>query len=480
MDAGLSSLEAKLSALLARRESRSQLRRLTTVSPGMVDFSSNSYLSLSNHPDVQRAYLSLLTSHINNPSPATSPPILGSGGSRLLDGNSSFSESLERDIASFHGAPSGLLFNSGFDANVGLFSCVPQPADIIVYDELIHASVHDGMKLSRAAQRLPFRHNTVTTDSSHAGKGLKGLDVLLQDLTAGAQGKELFEGKKNVFVAVEGVYSMDGDVAPLQQVVECVERRLPKGNGYIIVDEAHSTGIFGAKGRGLVCELGLEEGIFARVHTFGKAMGCSGGEFKRHKFEFVTLTSPAIVLSSHTTRAYLINYARPLIYTTAMALPSLASIKVTYDFLMNNGGEPLMRNLHGLMNHTHSLLQSICARYKPPADLLRLDPSPPKSPIIPLFTAHPRSLAQHCQRGGFMVRPIVAPTVPEGSERVRICLHAGNTAKEVEALLEAVEEWLRTRMQADAGKTIGDGADCQRRLTESNTKVHTEGEKARL
>lgn len=198
-----------------------------------------------------------------------------------------------------------------------------------------------------------------------------------------------------------------------------------------------------------------------------------------HKFEFLTLTCPAIVLSSHTTRAYLINYARPLIYTTAMALPSLASIKVTYDFLMNNGGEPLMRNLHGLMNHTHSLLQSICTRYKPPTDLLRLDPNPPKSPIIPLFTAHPRSLAQHCQRGGFMVRPIVAPTVPEGSERVRICLHAGNTAKEVEALLEAVEEWLRSRMQ-DAGKIVRDGADCRGRLTESSTKVQTDGEKAKL
>ncbi|KAF7556254.1 hypothetical protein G7Z17_g1537 [Cylindrodendrum hubeiense] len=294
MDDGLSSLEAKLSSLLARRESRSQLRRLTTVSPGMVDFSSNSYLSLSDHPDVQRAYLALLNSHINKPSSAASPPILGSGGSRLLDGNSSFSESLERDIASFHGAPAGLLFTSGFDANVGLFSCVPQPDDIIVYDELIHASVHDGMKLSRAAQRLPFRHNTVSTDPSHTKKGLKGLDALLQDLTTGDSGKELFKGNKNVFVAVEGVYSMDGDVAPLQEIVNCVNSRLPKGNGYIIVDEAHSTGIYGAQGRGLVCELGLEKHIFARVHTFGKAMGCSGveetsqnGSGRKRRFSFV-------------------------------------------------------------------------------------------------------------------------------------------------------------------------------------------------
>ncbi|KPM44233.1 hypothetical protein AK830_g2322 [Neonectria ditissima] len=348
-------LEAALASLLARRESRSQLRRLTTVSPGMVDFSSNSYLSLSTHPDVQRAYLHFLASQIGEPSPAASPSFLGSGGSRLLDGNSAFAETLERDIASFHRAPAGLLFNSGFDANVGLFSCVPQPGDVIVYDELIHASVHDGMKLSRAVRKVPFRHNTVATDAAHADEDVKGLDAVLQDLVAGDLGKELNDGTRNVFIAVEGVYSMDGDVSPLQDIVECVEQRFPKRNGHIIVDEAHSMGIFGEQGRGLVCELGFEERVFARVHTFGKAMGCSG----------------AIVLSSQTTRAYLINYARTLIYTTAMALPSLASIKVTYDFLMNDGGNPLMRNLHALMAHTHTLFQASCALHNPPPELLR-------------------------------------------------------------------------------------------------------------
>ncbi|KAK7427612.1 hypothetical protein QQZ08_005887 [Neonectria magnoliae] len=466
MDHGLVGLEAKLASLLARRESRSQLRRLTTVSPGMVDFSSNSYLSLSNHPDVQRAYLSFLNSQLGKPSPlpATSPSLLGSGGSRLLDGNSSFAETLERDISSFHRAPAGLLFNSGFDANVGLFSCVPQPGDVIVYDELIHASVHDGMKLSRAAQKLPFSHNTVAADPTHTGKGIKSLDVVLQGLVVGDQGKELCEGKRNVFIAVEGVYSMDGDVVPLREIVECVERQFPNGNGYVIVDEAHSTGIFGEQGRGLVCDLGLEKRVFARVHTFGKAMGCSG----------------AIVLSSHTTRAYLINYARTLIYTTAMALPALASIKVTYDFLMNNGGEPLMRNLQQLMEHTHDLFQASCARHNPPPELLRLSPDPPTSPIIPLFTSHPRSLAQHCQQAGFMVRPIVAPTVPEGSERVRICLHAGNTIAEAEALLRAVEEWLLLRLQRDGGVTVQTVEHKAPQLQDNNTEVKVELEKSKL
>lgn len=270
-------LENTLAGLLARRETRSQLRRLTTVAPSMVDFSSNSYLSLSSHPEIQRRYLSLLQSTLESSSLATCTSILGSGGSRLLDGNTTFAESLERDIASFHGAPSGLLFNSGFDANVGLFSCVPQPGDIIVYDELIHASVHDGMRLSRASQMIAFRHNTVA--ATNESDGLKGLDnVLCEIVASGEAGEAVLQGKRNVFVAIEGVYSMDGDVAPISDIVKCLQDRLPRGNGYLIVDEAHSTGVFGQDGRGLVSELGLEQQVFARVHTFGKAMGCSGGE----------------------------------------------------------------------------------------------------------------------------------------------------------------------------------------------------------
>ncbi|KAH6885233.1 pyridoxal phosphate-dependent transferase [Thelonectria olida] len=443
----MTDLEKTFQSLLARRESRSQLRRLTTVPPGMVDFSSNSYLSLASNLHLQRAYLELMQSRIQHAS-ASSSSILGSGGSRLLDGNSPFAESLERDIAAFHGAPAGLLFNSGFDANVGLFSCVPQSGDVIVYDELIHASVHDGMRQSRAKKRLPFRHNTVVSDAGQIAEGPNGLDAILRDLKAGDSGSDIVEGKKNVFIAVEGVYSMDGDVAPLREIVDCVKRQLPKGNGYIIVDEAHSTAIFGNQGRGLVCELGLEDSIFARVHTFGKAMSCSG----------------AIVLSSHTTRSYLINYARTLIYTTAMALPSLASIKVTYDFLMANGAEALTHNLQRLMSHTHSLLQSLVDRYQPATELLCVNQAPPKSPIIPLLTSHPRSLAQHCQQRNFMVRPIVAPTVPVGSERVRICLHAGNTIEEVEALTRAVEEWLQVRMQQEAAE------DCVDAVNERNAQ----------
>lgn len=130
-----------------------------------------------------------------------------------------------------------------------------------------------------------------------------------------------------------------------------------------------------------------------------------------------------------------------------MGLPSLASIKVTYDFLAASGAEPLAQNLGRLVSRTHDLLQSLVLRRRPLPELLQVSRDAPKSPIVPLFTSHPRSLARHCQQRGFMVRPIVAPTVPVGSERVRICLHAGNTVVEVEALARAVEEWLEMRME---------------------------------
>jgi 8-amino-7-oxononanoate synthase len=269
-------LDDRLAAILSRRQSRNQLRTLTTVPPGTVDFSSNNYLSLSSQPAIQRAFLSQLhaATHSNSASGKANSLLLGSGGSRLLDGNSPLAESLERTIAAFHRAPAGLLFNSALDANVGLFACVPQPGDAIVYDELIHASVHDGMRLSRAGRRVSFAHSCVWEGGSNSSSSL---EAVLRSLLQGSEGELFRSGGRNVFVAVEGLYSMDGDVAPLAEIVDCVERSLPNGNGYVIVDEAHSTGIFGDRGRGLVCELGLEERVWARVLGCGKAMGCAGG-----------------------------------------------------------------------------------------------------------------------------------------------------------------------------------------------------------
>lgn len=255
-----STLSSKMSSLLSTRKANSAFRTLTISPPGSKDFSSNDFLSLSTSPILRSAYLSELNSH---------PDFrLGSGGSRLLDGNSLYAENLEKQIASFHGAEAALLFNSGFDANEGFFACVPQSGDVIVFDAFIHASVHEGMRLSRAGRKLKFEHNSV-----------EDLERILRELM---RDEKVAAGGRNVFVAVESLYSMDGDLCPLKEVVELVERMLPEGNGHIIVDEAHSNGIYGSQGRGIVCCLGLENKVFARLHTFGKAIGCNGGEFQPH------------------------------------------------------------------------------------------------------------------------------------------------------------------------------------------------------
>lgn len=249
---GKGSLNARMQYLLDRRHKNSTLRNLTLPKSGQIDFSSNDFLSLSKSARLKDAYCAELR---------TSNLPLGSGGSRLLDGNSAYAEALECDIADFHGAEAGLLWNSGFDANTGFFSCVPQPGDVIVFDELVHASVHDGMRLSRAARTVPFVHNSVAD-----------LRRVLHELVE-------LPSTCNVFVAVESIYSMDGDVAPLRSIVDTVTEILGATRGHIVVDEAHSTGVLGFEGRGLVCELGLEKRIFARLHTFGKALAGNGGMF---------------------------------------------------------------------------------------------------------------------------------------------------------------------------------------------------------
>jgi 8-amino-7-oxononanoate synthase len=138
-----------------------------------------------------------------------------------------------------------------------------------------------------------------------------------------------------------------------------------------------------------------------------------------------------------------------------MAFPALAAIETAYNFLTTGRADPLLTNLRILIRETHKRLLAVCARRSPPAELLRVNPDTPQSPIIPVFTSQPRGLAGHCQRRGFMVRPIVAPTVPRGKERIRVCLHAGNTVGEVEGLVAAVEEWLVLALKSAGGG--GDG-----------------------
>lgn len=418
-----SHLEGCLSNALAKRTTQSTIRKLTTFPPDSVDFSSNDFLSLATSQELRKTFLQELQSD----------PIvtanLGSGGSRLLDGNSKYAEKLEEDIALFHRAEAGLLCNSGFDANVGLFSCLPQPGDAVIYDAFIHASVHDGMRLSRARKTVHFAHND-----------LEALRTVLGQCYQEDEG--IREGRISVFVAVEAVYSMDGDVAPLTEIVALVKEILPRGNGHLIVDEAHSNGVFGPKGRGLVCELGLEKEITVRLHTFGKALACNGG---------ILLCSPLI-------RQYLVNYARPMIYTTFMSYPALAAIRASYSFLMEGKTEALARNLQILIQILHERLLEMQSSLRLPSNLVHLLQSPldcPETPIFSILSSEPKVLAAHCQRKGFVVRGIVPPTVPEGTERIRVCLHAGNTTEQVDALVAVIRAWATKRVhELTAGKDV--------------------------
>ena len=253
----MSSLSQKLAAALRSRNDRLiHLPESHPKSQPLIDFTSNDYLSLADSMPLRSAVLSALNS---------APNVLGTGDSRMFVPTPAHT-ALEDRLCRFFNAPAAPLFNSGFDANTGFFSTVPQPGDVILYDEHIHASVHDGMKGSRLSRDalISFSHNTVSALQ-------RALTRLLQDRD------ELRTGKSSVFVAVESLYSMDGTFSPLTDVVGCVEKMLPLGNGYVVVDEAHSTGIYGPNGRGMVAALGLEKRIFARLHTFGKSLAASGG-----------------------------------------------------------------------------------------------------------------------------------------------------------------------------------------------------------
>ncbi|RWA06743.1 hypothetical protein EKO27_g8371 [Xylaria grammica] len=282
------SLEATLQKRLARRESQGRLRRLDIPRSDLVDFSSNDYLSLSQDLVLRNALVAHLTdSDKESPSSSLNRRMIGSGGSRLLDGNSVFVEQVERKISKFHGSEAALLFTSAYDANVGLISCVPGPGDVIMYDNLIHASIHDGMRLSRATRKIPFTHSSIIRATRRSNveedsevfttaTAPRGLELALKQLTDSDQ--QVRSGGSNVFICVEALYSMDGDIADLERVSSVVKALLPRGNGHIIVDEAHSVGVLGDGGRGLACQLGLEDRVWARVFGFGKAMGCAGGE----------------------------------------------------------------------------------------------------------------------------------------------------------------------------------------------------------
>ncbi|KAG8630722.1 hypothetical protein KVT40_002341 [Elsinoe batatas] len=431
-----SALDRAITTSLERRHQSSTLRRLTLPGPNAVDFSSNDFLSLSHSPLLKARFLSELSS-------STLP--LGSGGSRLLDGNTSYAISLERLISGFHKSETCLLTNSGFDANAAIFSTLPQPTDIILYDSLIHASVHDGMRASRvpSTQRFSFSHNSLPAFTSTLQSILSTFPSILS-------------GSSSLFIALEAIYSMDGDLAPLSPILSTIDSLIPlpaRQNIHLVLDEAHSTGVLGPQGRGLACSLGLEHRISIRLHTFGKSLSANG----------------AAILCSENIKSYLLNYARPLIYTTFLSFPSLALIKSAYSLMRDDSTLPLITKVKGNMSLFHTLLLDLYRRLLQAypvdevRDILGVDTAVPQSPIFSVQTSDPRGLAGWCQAEGFVVRPIVPPTVPRGKERVRVCLHAGNSEGEIRGLVGCMGNWCEGVLRKRMGECVQGGGKPEER-----------------
>ncbi|MFY9308375.1 MAG: pyridoxal phosphate-dependent aminotransferase family protein [Bacteroidia bacterium] len=372
-----------LSGSLRKREEQNALRKLV-INNELVDFCSNDYLGFARN----KALLDATETEIASISEKNEILNLsGSTGSRLLAGNSAYAEELEKKIAAFHHADAGLIYNSGYDANVGLFSAIGQKDTTIIYDELIHASVHDGIRMSHATAFM-FRHS----DTVHLEERLKV-----------AQGL--------VYVAVESIYSMDGDTAPLKQIAALCR----KYNANLIVDEAHATGVSTNQGRGVVQQLQIEKEVFARIHTFGKALGCHG----------------AAVLGSELLRSYLINFSRAFIYTTALPVKSLVAINQAYQFLENSHNTLL--ELHRAIGLFKSLLSETVKAHL-------IDSNSAIQCIVASGNENVKKLALALRQAGFDVRPILSPTVPKGKERLRICIHSFNTDLEIRRLCELLNK----------------------------------------
>lgn len=372
----IKSLPVNIQQKIKLREQNNSLRKLVQTN-GLIDFSSNDYLGFARSAALKEKIRSKYESYseLHN----------GSSGSRLLSGNSKLAEDLEHEIARIHNAEAAILYNSGYDANLGFFSCIASRHDTIIYDELIHASIIDGLSLSHA-KSYSFTHN---------------------DLESLEQKLKTAKGEK--FVAVESIYSMDGDVAKLDEIAELVK----KYNGFLIVDEAHATGVVESKW-GLVTENKLEDKVFARLHTYGKAMGVHG----------------AAIVTQKKVKEFLVNFSRPFIYSTALPPHSLMSIQCAYELLKEINHDEIYNSIRYFLNtiKTNGI-----------GDHFIKSNSAIQCMIIP-GNEEVKNASKKMKELGFDVRPILSPTVKQGTERLRICLHTFNTKPEIDLLADALKK----------------------------------------
>jgi 8-amino-7-oxononanoate synthase len=320
----------------------------------------------------------------------------GATGSRLLCGNSTLFLETEEQVAQYYNSEAALIFNSGYNANLGFFAAVPQRADVVLYDEFIHASIRDGIAMGNA-KSYKFRHNNV--------EDLKAVINRVRYANA---------AEIECYVVTEAVFSMDGDSPDMDAMIALCK----ESNSHLIVDEAHA--IKGLDQNRTTLGKEIDNPFFARLVTFGKAMGVQG----------------AAILGSTQLKSYLVNFARSFIYTTAMPPMSIASILLAHTD----------EQIESIKINTRLLKKNI-QYFNEQTNILNLSTIfiPSSSPIhcciIP-GNKMVKEIAGHLQNNGFDIRPILAPTVPEGQERLRFCLHSYNSQEEIKEVLSILSKSL--------------------------------------
>ncbi len=365
-------LNESLETILSKRREDGSIRYLRVARQGMMDFGSNDYLGLAGVPEISEN----INGFVDN----------GATGSRLLSGNKIYHEYLENYLAEYFGSESTLLFNSGYLANLGVLSCVPQKGDTVLFDDLSHMCIKEGVRLSRA-NYYNFRHND-----------LENLESKMKRSTG------------HLFVVVESVYSMDGDEAPLVELADLCERY----GAHLIVDEAHTTGLYGKTGNGLCCDLGIADKVFARIYTFGKAIGAHG----------------AAVAGSKLLVEFLVNYSRHFVYTTALNYHSIKLIENAVKYRSEH------TELLGQLQENIALFRNLIS-----PDIRKLKSKHPIQGVVVPGFERVLTMGAHLYAMGFDLRPIVSPTVPLNEERIRICLHSFNTKEEITQLCEAINTY---------------------------------------
>ena len=348
-----------------------------------TDFFSNDYLGYARKEKLQKNYEALVQEHNIN--------TFGSTGSRLISGNHFLFDLLEEKVKNMLSAESALFFNSGYDANIGLLSAILQPKDLVIYDELCHASIRDGLQMCKA-KTYKFKHNDY------------------EDLSQKVTNQQNRLNPQNIYIVTESVFSMDGDHSDTKKLIDIVQNF----EAYLILDEAHALGVCGQDFKGLSYD--CSDQVFARIFTCGKSLGSHG----------------AFVLGSTDLKSYLVNFCKSFIYTTAASPHQVASVLSALNYFETQDDEKIQLEknikyfrkqlkaffLESRFINSHSAIQSFKITGNTEA----------------------KNISKYLQNNGFGVKAIIHPTVPKGQERIRICLHSFNTEQEIFSLLKSLYE----------------------------------------